>query len=239
MAPVFEELDYCKTPMGELSLRRRQIMSLNGQTVYEVKRGDQYLMSSLFYASEKALAKTALDLLKGDGWEVAVGGLGLGYTAAAALEYDRIKHLVIIEALKPVIDWHNKRLVPNSETLTRDPRCVFYHADFFELARTCGFDPEKQVVKFDAILLDIDHSPELLLADGHKDFYTPAGMRRLMSFLKPGGVFALWSNDLPQTEFIRMLSDVFDRAEGRVIEFKNPLQESVSANGIYLAYNSS
>jgi spermidine synthase len=102
MAPVFEELDYCKTPMGELSLRRRQIMSLKGQTVYEVKLGDQYLMSSLFYASEKALAKTALDLLKGDGWEVAAGGLGLGYTAAAALEYDRIKHLVVIEALKPV-----------------------------------------------------------------------------------------------------------------------------------------
>jgi spermidine synthase len=160
MAPVFEELDYCKTPMGELSLRRRQIMSLKGQTVYEVKLGDQYLMSSLFYASEKALAKTALDLLKGDGWEVAVGGLGLGYTAAAALEYDRIKHLVIIEALKPVIDWHNKRLVPNSETLTRDPRCVFYHADFFELARTSGFDPEKQGIKFDAILLDIDHSKD-------------------------------------------------------------------------------
>ncbi|MFO7931956.1 MAG: spermidine synthase [Desulfosalsimonas sp.] len=238
MNPLFEELDYRQTPMGELVLRRRRMLSLKGMTVYEVKLGDEYLMSSLFHASEEALAETAFNELRGGGWDVAVGGLGLGYTAAAALKFEQVKRLVVIEALEPVIDWHNRDLVPNSEILTRDPRCIFHHADFFELARTSGFDPDTPGREFDAILLDIDHSPEFLLTAGHGDFYTAEGMQRLASFLKPGGVFALWSNDPPHDEFIRMLSGVFDRAEGRVIEFKNPIQDTVSANGIYLAYNS-
>ncbi|MBS3809879.1 MAG: spermidine synthase [Desulfobacterales bacterium] len=237
MGHLFEELDYRKTPMGELVLRRRRILSLDGLTVYEVKLGDKYLMSSMFHASEEALAKTALDSLSGDDWDVVVGGLGLGYTAAAALEYYQVKRLVVIEALKPVIDWHKRNLVPNSEILTRDPHCIFHNADFFELARTSGFDPDAAGCKFDAILLDIDHSPEFLLTAGHTDFYTPEGMQRLASFLKPGGVFALWSNDPPHDKFIRMLSGVFDRAEGRVIEFENPLQATASANGIYIACN--
>ncbi|MFP4571878.1 MAG: hypothetical protein ACLFNW_02790 [Desulfobacterales bacterium] len=61
MNPLFEELDYRKTPMGELVLRRRRILSLKGKIVYEVKLGDKYLMSSLFHAAEQALARTALD----------------------------------------------------------------------------------------------------------------------------------------------------------------------------------
>ncbi|MFP4000106.1 MAG: hypothetical protein ACLFUN_09710 [Desulfobacterales bacterium] len=62
----------------------------------------------------------------GDNWDVAAGGLGLGYTPAAALEYDQVKRMVVIEALKPVIEWHKKNLIPNSEILTRDPRCIFH-----------------------------------------------------------------------------------------------------------------
>ncbi|MFW5931343.1 MAG: spermidine synthase, partial [Desulfosalsimonas sp.] len=187
------------------------------------------------HAAEDALARCALDLLGGGKWDVAVGGLGLGYTAAAALEFKQVRHLVVIESLAPVIDWHNRNLLPASETLTGDPRCILHHADFFELARGCGFDPEAAGRRFDAILLDIDHSPDSVLNDGHREFYTTAGIQRLLSFLKPGGVFALWSNDPPQAGFIHMLSGVFARAEGRVIEFENPLQGSVSANGIYIA----
>mgnify|MGYP001044499533 CR=1 FL=1 len=235
MTPLFEEIDYQKTDMGELILRRRQINALGGQTVYEVKLGDEYLMSSLFHTSEVALAKLGLAELEGSDWEVVVGGLGLGYTAAAALEFDRVKRLVVVEAIAPVIDWHKQALVPNGAFLTNDPRCTYHHADFFALARADGFDPDKPGHKFDAILLDIDHTPDYLLNASHGDFYTPAGMERLKSFMKPGGVFALWSNDAPEEVFLNMLSDVFERAEGHVIEFENPLQGSVSENGIYIA----
>src|SRR5205823_14036832 len=102
MSRDFEELDYQKTPLGELILRRRKMLSLGGIEIYEVKLGDAFLMSSLFHAVEEALARFGLGELKGDQWDVVVGGLGLGYTAVAALEYREVASLVIVEALQPV-----------------------------------------------------------------------------------------------------------------------------------------
>ncbi len=83
---TIEELDYQKTPLGELVLRRRRSPSVPDEPVYEVKLGDEMLMSSSVNVSERALATLALDQW-GDGpCDVLVGGLGLGYTAAAALD---------------------------------------------------------------------------------------------------------------------------------------------------------
>ena len=93
MKPLIEELDFQQTPMGELTLRRRHIRSLDDTEVYEIKLGEAYLMSSLFHESEVALATIGLGALAGDGWQVAVGGLGLGYTAAAALKFAQIQHI--------------------------------------------------------------------------------------------------------------------------------------------------
>jgi hypothetical protein len=60
MSLYFEELDYRPTPIGALSLRRRREFSL-GVDVFEIKLGDEYLMSSLFTASEIALARLGLE----------------------------------------------------------------------------------------------------------------------------------------------------------------------------------
>ena len=235
MSPLFEELDRRKTAMGDLVLRRRRMLALNAVTVYEVKLGDEYLMSSLFHSSEVALADIGLGELGGSGWDVVVGGLGLGYTAAAALKFEQVKRLVVVEALAPVIDWHRRNLVPNGQALNDDERCVYRHADFFALARSDGFDPETAGYRFDAVLLDIDHTPAFLLHASHGDFYSAAGLHRLKSFLKPDGVFALWSNDPPREDFVRKLSSVFATAEGHTIEFQNPLRQSYASNGIYVA----
>lgn len=231
----FEELDYRRTPMGELILQRRRIAEMGDAEAYEVKLNNEYLMSSLFHEAEVALADLALGRLGGTGWDVVVGGLGLGYTAAAALRFKQVKRLVIVEALEPVIDWHRKGLVPNGCALTDDPRCVYHHADFFALARGTGFDPAIANCQFDAVLLDIDHTPKHLLAVGHTDFYTEAGVRRLARFLKPDGVFGLWSNEPPDEAFLAILTRVFGHAEGHLIQFDNPLQNKTSSNGIYLA----
>jgi hypothetical protein len=143
MSANFEELDYQKTLLGDLILRRRRMLSLGGIEVYEVKLGDAFLMSSLFHEVEEALAHFGLGDLKGDRWDVVVGGLGLGYTAAAALEHREVTSLLIVDALQPVIGWHQAGLVPLGETLTRDPRTRMVHADFFECAQSAnGFDPE-------------------------------------------------------------------------------------------------
>jgi spermidine synthase len=230
-----EELDYRQTSLGELILRRRRALGMDGREIFEVKLNDEYLMSSLFHEGEEALADIGLTALAGDGWEVVVGGLGLGYTAAAVLNYHQVARMIVVEALAPVIDWHQRELVPNGKRLSEDTRCRHYHADFFALARGAGFDPEDPGHLFDAILLDIDHTPEALLNPRHADLYTEQGMHRLRAFLRPGGVFGLWSNDVPDKNFLAILAHVFDQVDGHVVTFANPIQGKTATNGVYIA----
>jgi spermidine synthase len=210
-------------------------LALGGREIFEVKLNDEYLMSSLFHESEVALADLGLAALEGEGWDVVVAGLGLGYTAAAALKYDQVAQMLVVEALAPVIEWHQRELVPNGTLLSEDTRCRYYHADFFALARGDGFDPDDSGHLFDAILLDIDHTPDALLNPRHADFYSVEGMKRLRAFLKPGGVFGLWSNDVPDKDFLVLLSNVFEQADGHVVEFENPIQGNTAQNGVYIA----
>jgi spermidine synthase len=235
MSLYFEELDYRLTPIGALSLRRRRELSL-GVDVFEIKLGDEYLMSSLFTASEIALARLGLAELSGSGFDVVVGGLGLGYTAEAVLQHEAVKHLVVVEALDAVIDWHRTGLLPLGPALTKDPRCRFVLGDLFALADSKeGFDPDEPARRFDAILVDIDHSPDFLLNPRSAGFYQPEGLKRLAFHLHPGGVFGLWSNELPDEAFTQRLSAVFAEARAERVTFHNPLQNRESTQTIYLA----
>src|SRR4051812_36307410 len=114
MSLYFEELDFRPTPMGALSLRRRRQLS-TGIDVYEIKLGDEFLMSSLFTVAEIALARLGLGALQRTALDVVVGGLGLGYTAQAVLEDKRVRSLVVVDALPEVIEWHERGLLPLGE----------------------------------------------------------------------------------------------------------------------------
>jgi spermidine synthase len=236
MSLMFEELDYRETPIGALSLRRRRELSLDVE-VYEIKLGDEFLMSSLFTASEIELARLGLAALPdGNGLEVAVGGLGLGYTAQAVLESTAVGSLVVVDALQAVIDWHQDGLLPLGPGLTQDPRCGFILGDFFALAASeDGLDPGQPGRRFDAILVDIDHSPEFLLDPANAAFYEVDGLRRLTGHLKPGGIFALWSNDRADDGFTARLAEVFDTAWAERVIFHNPLQNKDFEQTVYLA----
>ena len=235
MHPLFEELDYCPTPIGPVSLRHRMELTLKRE-VYEIKLGDEFLMSSLFTASEEALSRLGLAALDGEGLDVVVGGLGLGYTARTVLEDARVASLAVVEYLVPVIDWHRKGLLPLGPGLVADPRCRFVQDDFFALAASeAGFDPELAGRRFDAILLDIDHSPEALLDEHSSSFYRPDGLRALARHLKPGGIFGLWSNDRPDPAFTARLAGVFAEAWAEPVTFHNPLQGLPFTQTVYLA----
>jgi hypothetical protein len=138
MTPIFEELDYQVTSLGAISLRRRTEPRCNNRLIYEVKLGDEFLMSSLFTESEIQLGKLGVEASKAqfkqEKLNIIVGGLGLGYTAAAVLEDAAVNALSVIDIMQPVISWHENELVPLGNTLHSDPRCQFIHADFFELA---------------------------------------------------------------------------------------------------------
>lgn len=236
MSLAFEEIDYQPTPLGALSLRRRRDLATGGD-VFEVKLGEAFLMSSRFTHSEIALARLGLAATAGSALAVVVGGLGLGYTANAVLEEARVGALLVVEALAPVIDWHEKGLVPLGPALAADPRCRFIHGDFFALAAGhAGFDPETPGRRFDAILVDIDHAPDFLLDPANASFYTTSGLARLLAHLRPGGVFGLWSNDPPDAGFTERLASVFAAARAEPVFFANPLQDGRQVTQtVYLA----
>ncbi len=236
MSSDFEELDFCPTPMGDLLLRRRRVLSLGGVEVFEVKLGEAYLMSSLFHEVEVALADLGLAQLQAGDWDVVVGGLGLGYTAMAALAHQSLRSLLVVDALDAVIDWHQRGLVPLGPKLMADPRCRFVLADFFASAKSGpGFDPAQPNRRFHAVLLDIDHSPRKLLHSRHGSFYEADGLRALATHLHPGGVFAMWSDDPPDDHFTRALETVFATVTSQVVTFENPILDCESASTVYVA----
>src|SRR4051812_10141801 len=108
--------------MGQLVLRRRLEPTLQVD-VWEVILGDEHLMSSLFTTAEIALADLALAAVHGDELEVVVGGLGLGYTARAALADPRVAMVRVIDALGEVIEWTEQGLLPLADPLLDRDRC--------------------------------------------------------------------------------------------------------------------
>jgi len=231
----FEELAWQETPMGAISLRRRLDRSLHVE-VYEVKLGEDFLMSSLFTVGEIELARRALAELAGTDLDVLVGGLGLGYTARAVLDDERVTSLLVVEALEEVIGWHERRLLPDAVDLSADRRTRFQRGDFFAMADSAmGFDPITPQRRLHAILLDVDHSPRHVLHPSHAAFYTPAGLGRLSRHLQPDGVFALWSDDPPDVDFLAAMNDAFAVAHAHVIRFPNLITGGESANTVYTA----
>ncbi|MYW03258.1 spermidine synthase [Streptomyces sp. SID3343] len=235
MSARFEEIDWRPTPMGDISLRRRRDPA-TGEDVYEVKLGEDFLMSSLFTAGEIALTRLGLAELPHAELDVVVGGLGLGYTAAAALDDSRLRTLIVVDALDAVIDWHRRGLVPLGDRLASDSRCRLVQGDFFAMVgEGPGLDPEEPYRRFHGILLDVDHSPRHVLHPSHAALYGPAGLRALADRLRPGGVFALWSNDPPDEAFGTVLEEVFPDSAAHVVMFDNPLQEATATNTVYVA----
>lgn len=240
MAPGLEVIAYQQTRMGVLTLFRRTELTL-GRDVFEVKLGDEYLMSSLFTHAEEEIARLGLAACVGEVLDVVVGGLGLGFTARAALEDERVATLVIVEAFPEVIGWHEDGLIVPTTGIAEDVRTTFVAGDFFALALGAeGFDaagaadPVHAPRRFDAILLDVDHTPAHVLDASHAALYTVEGLTALRRWLRPHGVFALWADSGPDERFLAVMDTVFDDVRAEVVTFPNALTGQVSANIVYL-----
>lgn len=238
MEIVFEELDYQATELGDISLRRRSEPRLDNRIIYEVKLGDEFLMSSLFVEAEEQLSSLGLAKLKSNGHkenlDVVVGGLGLGYTALTALQDSALKRLRTIDVMLPVIDWHKRGILPIGDVLASDARSELILGDFFAIAtdEQGGFLEDSKV---DAVLLDIDHSPSHWLNDVNSSFYSSESLQKVAAKIHSGGVFGLWSNELPDDDFTALLNSVFSQTESHIVSFDNPYSGGTSTNSVYIA----
>jgi spermidine synthase len=220
--------------MGELSVRRRLEPTLQVD-VWEVILNDEHLMSSLFTVAETALASLGLAAVAGDGLDVIVGGLGLGYTACEVLRDPRVASLRVIDALGEVISWHERSLFPFASELNTDTRCAFVHGDFFAMVRDGAPFGADVPTRAHAVLVDIDHTPRHLLHPSHESFYEPGGLQQLADRLHPGGVFGLWSDAPPDAGFIATVKSVFASCVAHVVTFPNFHTDGESANTVYVA----
>lgn len=215
-----EILAYEETRLGVLCLRRRELLSRPGMIVTEVTLDHEFLMSSYLKESEQALSRIGIELSKKKALDhklrVLIGGLGLGYTAAAALESDSVDSVEVVEFLPQVISWMNEGLVPLSNQLNSEPRLSINQGDIYQRLAA----PATQA--FDLIAIDVDHSPEDVLGEQSKGFYSVAGLEVAKQHLLPGGVLAVWSY-AQSTPLLNNMREVFADVQIESVTVMNDL----------------
>jgi spermidine synthase len=223
-----EILAYEQSPLGPLCLRRRKLLSMPGTVVTEVTLNHEFLMSSHCTESETALARVALEMHPGAELRVLVGGLGLGYTAAAALESSRVHEVVVVELLPQVVAWLEQDLLPLSARLKADRRFRVEVGDFFVRMTA---PPAR---RFDLVLVDIDHAPDHHLDHASLPLYSPEGLAPVRTQLAPQGVLAVWSS-ANSDAFRRALEQNFDEVRVEAVTFHNDLVDETITDWIFLA----
>jgi len=226
--PRFEILAWETTELGTLCLRRRELLFQPGTIVTEVTLNNEFLMSSFLTDSERALSEVALEMHEGSKLSVLVGGLGLGYTAHAALQSDRVASCEVVEFLPQVIGWLRGGLVPLSEKLNGESRLSLTHDDVY--ARLAG-SPSK---KHDLILIDVDHSPDDNLGTTNGHFYTAEGLRLAKQHLSENGILGVWSY-AESSPFADAMREVFKEVRVEPVTVFNPLVEEEQTDWLFFA----
>lgn len=179
---------------GILTLRQRDqefSISLSGP------RGE--LMNSRRFNSEQQLSLLGCAHLKNQkNTRVVVGGMGMGYTLAAALEVLPSQAEVIVADLIPeVVEWNRGPLGDCAGRPLDDSRVSVHIGDVGELLVNRDGD-------YGAVLLDVDNGPEGLTHSDNNWLYSVEGTSSIYSSLAPDGVLAVWSAG-PDTMYVGRL----------------------------------
>jgi len=174
-------------------------------------QGRGELMNSRAHGSEEALAQESCGRLpRPQGARLLIGGLGMGFTLAAALKALGPGASVVVAELVPaVVAWNRAALGAVAGHPLADARVTVLEQD---VARVLRAEPQG----FDAILLDVDNGPEGLTRDSNDWLYGAQGLQAAWAALRPGGVLAVWSAG-PARDFTERLRRTgFDVEERRV-----------------------
>jgi len=176
----------------ELSLYRR------GEE-YSIRVKNRSLMDSAVHGSEDALAELACRMITGHPHpRILIGGLGMGYTTAAALrQLGSNSQVTVAELVPAVVEWNREFLGGLAGHPLDDPRVTVRVVD---VANVLGEDQ----AAYDAILLDVDNGPQGLTRSGNSWLYAQVGLEVAWEALRPKGVLAVWSA-APNQAFARRL----------------------------------
>ncbi len=155
---------------------------------FSIRVGGSELMNSRVHGSEEAMAELACARIVSLACpRVLIGGLGMGYTLAAALNRLGAESRVVVAELVPaVVAWNRAPLAALAGHPLDDDRVTVREVDVVHVLQA-----EHQA--YAAILLDVDNGPRGLTRKSNDWFYTPTGLEAAFTALRPAGVFALWS----------------------------------------------
>jgi spermidine synthase len=226
LAASLQILAYEDTPLGILCLRRRELLSEPGTMVTEITLNHEFLMSSYHTDSEQALARIGLEFHGGSDLSLMIGGLGLGYTAQAALDHPTVSSVEVMELLGQVVVWLEDGLVPLSESLNHDDRFSVEVGDAYKKL----WDPPTS--QHDMILIDIDHSPDDRLGSVDQRFYSEEGLLRARQHLAPGGVLGIWSYE-ESSALLAAMNHSLDRVKVEPVSHVNQLIDQTQTDWLY------
>ena len=185
---------------------------------FSLRINNTELMDSVVHESEDALSNLACDELAGVASPaVLIGGLGMGYTLAAALKRLGPGATVeIVELLGAVIAWNRGPLGHLAAHPLKDARVTVREADVARVLQT-----EEEA--YDAVLLDVDNGPEGLVRDSNNWLYSEDGLAAAFTALRPGGILAVWSSGPDKAFRMRLLKLGFTVREERTpVEASRP-----------------
>ncbi len=169
-------------------------------------RGD--LMNSRVHGSEKALADLACEKLgNNEKPRLLIGGLGMGFTLAAALKaVGPGAEVVVAELVPEVVEWNRTLIGAPAGNPLSDKRSKVIVGDVADIIR-------QERGGFDAILMDVDNGPEGLVRRENDWLYSAAGLRATRAALRSNGVLTVWSSS-PDRAFSKRLRQAgFDVSE--------------------------
>ncbi len=210
-------LDSAPVPGADKELRLYQ---RGGE--FSIRVDGSELMNSRVHGSEAAMAELVCARIAGlPAPQVLIGGLGMGYTLAAALSRLGAKGRVVVAELVPaVVAWNRGPLAALAGRPLNDDRVTIREGDVAQIIR-------EQPGAYDAILLDVDNGPKALTRQGNDRLYTRTGLKAAFTALRPAGVYALWSAS-PNPAFTERL-----RAVGFAVDEKRVRAQGAHGGGFH------
>ena len=210
MAKPWRIVDSINTGEGLLELRQR------GERDFLITIAGRVLMNSSANVSEIVLAELACESLKHKkNPRVLVGGLGMGFTLKAAVDNLPAEAEVVAAELNPImVKWCRGPLAPLAGGAVDDPRVKVVIDNVAAVIRSAAMKGKGN--RFDAIILDLYEGPRESGRGMAEYMYGDTAVALSRSALKPGGVFAVWSED-PDKTFEKRL-----RAAGFCVDRQRP-----------------
>lgn len=173
------EIERVRGVHGELVLRRR-----DGH--HEIVANGVFLMDTRDGRSERLLVTAAVARMPPRG-RLLLGGLGVGFSLAAALGESRVREVHVVEVEPAVVRWNRGPLAAGHGDALADPRVRLHVADVAAVLATAADGA------FDAVCLDVDNGPDWVVVPDNARLYAPPGIDATLRVLGPGGVLGVWS----------------------------------------------